>query len=131
CSKFLKSRSNHVWNNSGNNYGNNTGNNAGKNTRNNNKAENVVETDNANNNGTNNATNNVVGKEDLPQLPDSKKGPHVTNVLQLDVEDFTSWKDRFLVYRDRLECFLLENFLPKPQKQWTDVDRRLANQDKR
>ncbi|GJT29641.1 retrovirus-related pol polyprotein from transposon TNT 1-94 [Tanacetum coccineum] len=79
--------SNHVWNNSGNNYGNNTGNNAGKNTGNNNRAKNVFETDNANSNGTNNATNNVVGEEDLPQLLDSKRGPHVTNVLQLDVHE--------------------------------------------
>ncbi|GJU76623.1 hypothetical protein Tco_1273693 [Tanacetum coccineum] len=91
-----------------NNFGNNTGNN--------NRVENVFKHDNANNNGTNNSTNNVV--------------------------------DRFLVYVDGLEPFLLEllengqfvpkstasipeNFLPKPQKQWTAVDRRLANQDKR
>ncbi|GJR06024.1 retrovirus-related pol polyprotein from transposon TNT 1-94 [Tanacetum coccineum] len=63
----------------------------------------------------------------------NRRGSHVTNVLQLDVKDFTSWKDRFLVYLDGLEPFLLEilengpfvpkstastpeNFLPKPQK---------------
>ncbi|GKD96080.1 hypothetical protein Tco_1379977, partial [Tanacetum coccineum] len=60
---------------------NNSGNYSRNNTRNNNKAENVVETDNANNNGTNNATNNVVGKEDLPQLPDSRGCSHVINVF--------------------------------------------------
>ncbi|GJZ21400.1 hypothetical protein Tco_0558439 [Tanacetum coccineum] len=106
--------------------------------------ENVFEPDSANNSG----TNNVVGEDDLPQLLDSRGGSHVTNVPQLDVEYFTSWKDRFLVYLDGLEPFLLEilengpfvpkstastheNFLPKPQKQWNVADRKLANQDKR
>ncbi|GJS41120.1 hypothetical protein Tco_0566163 [Tanacetum coccineum] len=56
--------------------------------------ENVFEHVNANNNGTNNVINNVVGEEDLLQLLDSRGGSHVTNVPQLDVEDFTSWKDR-------------------------------------
>ncbi|GJT25180.1 hypothetical protein Tco_0895117 [Tanacetum coccineum] len=80
---------------SGNNFGNN-----------NNVKENA--NDNANNNGINNATNNVVNKEDLPQLLDFRGGSHVTNVPHLDVEDFSSWKDRFLVYLDGLEPFLLE-----------------------
>ncbi|GJU32880.1 hypothetical protein Tco_1176469 [Tanacetum coccineum] len=134
-------------NNSNNNIGN-TGNNAGNNTRNNNMVENVFEPNNANNNDTNNATNNVVGKDELPQLHDSKGGSHVTNVPQLDVEDFTSWKDRFLVYLDGLEPYFTsnlrkwtilpkstpstpKNFLPRPQKYWTAIDRRLFNQDKR
>ncbi|GJW46517.1 hypothetical protein Tco_0078163 [Tanacetum coccineum] len=113
-----------------------------------NKVENVFESDNANNNGTNNVTNKVVGEDDLPQLIDSIGGSHVINGPQLDVEDFTSWKDRFLVYLDGLEHFLFkilkngpfvpksiackpENFLPKPQKHWTATDRKLVNQDKR
>ncbi|GJT16158.1 hypothetical protein Tco_0874864 [Tanacetum coccineum] len=98
---------------------------------NNNAGENAFETKNTNNNGTNNVTTNVVNDEDLPQLFDSRRGSHVTNVQQLDVEDFSSWKDKFLVYLDRLEHSLLEilenrhfvpkytaytpeNFLPKP-----------------
>nr|GEX36332.1 retrovirus-related Pol polyprotein from transposon TNT 1-94 [Tanacetum cinerariifolium] len=57
-------------------------------------------------------------------------------------------RDRFLVYLDGLEPYLLEilkigpfvpksplststNILPKPQKQWSPEDRRIANQDKR
>ncbi|GJZ44141.1 retrovirus-related pol polyprotein from transposon TNT 1-94 [Tanacetum coccineum] len=75
-------------------------------------------------------------------------GSHVTNVPAFDVEDFSSWKDRFLVYLDGLEPYLLEilengpfvlksslftstNILQKPQKQWSHKDRCLANQDKR
>ncbi|GKC42197.1 hypothetical protein Tco_1059919, partial [Tanacetum coccineum] len=62
--------------------------------------------------------------------------------------DFTNWKDRFFVYLDSLEPYLLEilenghfvpnsplststNILIKPQKQWSPEDKRLANQDKR
>ncbi|GJR58105.1 retrovirus-related pol polyprotein from transposon TNT 1-94 [Tanacetum coccineum] len=41
---------------------------------------------------------NVVN-EDVPQLVDSIGGSHVTNFLAFDVDDFSSWKDRFLVYR--------------------------------
>ncbi|GKA59430.1 hypothetical protein Tco_0758743 [Tanacetum coccineum] len=58
------------------------------------------------------------------------------------------WKDRFLVYLDGLEPYLLDilenrpfvpksplststNILIKPQKQWSPEDVRLANQDKR
>ncbi|GJT93044.1 retrovirus-related pol polyprotein from transposon TNT 1-94 [Tanacetum coccineum] len=75
-------------------------------------------------------------------------GSHVTNVPEFDKEDFSSWKDRFLIYLDGLEPYLLEilengpfvplsplstltNPLPKPQNQWSPADRRLANQDKR
>ncbi|GJS86694.1 hypothetical protein Tco_0769330 [Tanacetum coccineum] len=71
-----------------------------------------------------------------------------TNNIAQNVEDFSSWKDRFLVYLDGLEPYLLEilkngpfvpksslststNILYKPQKQWSHEDRRLANQDKR
>ncbi|GJY04108.1 hypothetical protein Tco_0370048 [Tanacetum coccineum] len=82
----------------------------------------TIQNDNTNNTGTNNVTLNVV--------------------------DFSSWKDRFLVYLDGLEPYLLEilengpvvpksplststNILPKPQKQWSLEGRQLANQDKR
>nr|GEY64951.1 hypothetical protein [Tanacetum cinerariifolium] len=58
-----------------------------------NRVEHVFELDTTNNNGTNNVINNVVGKDDLHQLLDSRGGSHVTNISQLDVEDFTSWKD--------------------------------------
>ncbi|GJX90784.1 hypothetical protein Tco_0344110 [Tanacetum coccineum] len=63
-------------------------------------------------------------------------------------EYFSNWRDRFLVYFDRLEPYLIEilengpfvpmlplststNQLVKPQKKWSPEDRRLANQDKR
>ncbi|GJZ74397.1 hypothetical protein Tco_0638543 [Tanacetum coccineum] len=75
-------------------------------------------------------------------------GSDVTNVPQFDVEDFSSWKDMFLVYLDGLEPYLLEilengpfipkypastpeNVLIKPQKQWSSEDKKLVNQDKR
>ncbi|GKA95361.1 retrovirus-related pol polyprotein from transposon TNT 1-94 [Tanacetum coccineum] len=75
-------------------------------------------------------------------------GSHVTNVLEFDEEDFSSWKDRFLIYLDGLEPYHLEilengpfvllspfstftNPLPKPQNQWSHADRRLVNQDKK
>ncbi|GJS05583.1 reverse transcriptase domain-containing protein [Tanacetum coccineum] len=45
---------------------------------------------------------------DLPQLLDSKRGSHVINFLAFDVDDFTSWKDRFLFYLDGLEPYLLD-----------------------
>ncbi|GJT34462.1 hypothetical protein Tco_0924881 [Tanacetum coccineum] len=65
-----------------------------------------------------------------------------------DVEDFSSWKDRFLVCLDGLKPYLVKilengpfvamlalststNPLTKPQKQWSSKDRRLANHDKR
>ncbi|GKB27418.1 hypothetical protein Tco_0866819 [Tanacetum coccineum] len=84
----------------------------------------------------------------LPQLLDSKGGSHVTNVPAFDKEDFTSWKVRFLVFLDGLEPYLIKtledgpfvplsnmststNPLRKPQNQWTNVEARLANQDKR
>ncbi|GJU21681.1 hypothetical protein Tco_1155023 [Tanacetum coccineum] len=117
------------------------------NTRNPNMVENVFQDDNTNNTGTNNVAPNVV-TEDLSQLLDSRGGSYVKNVPKFDVKDFTSWKDRFLVYLDGLEPYLLEilengpfvpkspvstaeNILIKPQKQWSLEDRRLANQDKR
>nr|GEV40875.1 retrovirus-related Pol polyprotein from transposon TNT 1-94 [Tanacetum cinerariifolium] len=104
-------------------------------------------TDNINNTTTNNVGQNVVD-ENFPQLLDSRGGFHVTNVLEFDKEDFSSWKDRFLIYLDGLEPYLLEildngpfvplsplstptNPLPKPQNQWSHANRRLANQDKR
>ncbi|GJW69675.1 hypothetical protein Tco_0126592 [Tanacetum coccineum] len=98
-------------------------------------------------NPTINVAQNVID-ENLPQLLDNRGGFHVTNVLEFDREDFSSWKDRFPVYLDDLEPYLLEilkngpfmplsplstptNPLPKPQNQWLYGDRRLANQDKR
>ncbi|GJT51006.1 hypothetical protein Tco_0977163 [Tanacetum coccineum] len=81
-------------------FGNNSGNN-------NNNVEDLFVNDNANNNATNNV-NNLVNNEDLPQLLDSRGSSHVKNVPQLDVEDFSSWNERFLVYLDGLEPFLLE-----------------------
>nr|GEY66920.1 hypothetical protein [Tanacetum cinerariifolium] len=104
-------------------------------------------TDNTNNATINNVAQNVVN-EDLPQLFDSRGGSHVTNVPNFDVDDFSSWKDRFLVYLDGLEPYLLEvlenrpfmpmsplstsiNPLTKPLNQWSLEDIKLANQDKR
>ncbi|GJT53644.1 hypothetical protein Tco_0988698 [Tanacetum coccineum] len=75
-------------------------------------------------------------------------GSHVTNVLEFDKEDLCSWKDRFLIYLDGLEPYLLEildngpfvplsplstptNPLLKPLNQWSHADRHLANQDER
>ncbi|GJR82764.1 hypothetical protein Tco_0153549 [Tanacetum coccineum] len=63
-------------------------------------------------------------------------------------KDFFSWNDRFWVYLDGLEPYLLEilengpfvpkspastfeNVLIRPQKQWSPEDRKLVNQDKR
>ncbi|GJW31991.1 hypothetical protein Tco_0052023 [Tanacetum coccineum] len=96
---------------------------------------------------TNNVAQNVVN-EDLPQLLYSRGGSHVTNVSTFDVEDFSSWKDWFLVYLDGLEPYLIENLengpfvdisplststnpLTKPQKQWSPEDKRLTNHYKR
>nr|GEW62263.1 hypothetical protein [Tanacetum cinerariifolium] len=90
----------------------------------------------------------IVVDENLPQLLDSRGESHVTNVLDFDKEDFTSWKVRFLVFLDGLEPYLLkiiedgpfvpmsslstsENPLPKRQNQWSNAESRLANQDKR
>ncbi|GKB40260.1 hypothetical protein Tco_0885202 [Tanacetum coccineum] len=89
---------------------------------------------------TTNVSQSVVD-ENLPQLLDSIGG-------SLDKEDFTSWKVRFLVFRDGLEPYLLktledgpfipmsslftfENPLPKRQNQWSNAESRLTNQDKR
>ncbi|GJV12035.1 hypothetical protein Tco_1353576 [Tanacetum coccineum] len=107
----------------------------------------TIPTDNTNNTTTNNVAQNAIDKN-LSQLLDSKGGSHVKNVLEFDKDDFTSRKVRFLVYLDGLEPYLLEiledgpfvhmsslstftNHLPKPHKQWSHTDRRLANQDKR
>ncbi|GKD10126.1 hypothetical protein Tco_1189811, partial [Tanacetum coccineum] len=38
----------------------------------------------------------------------NKGSSHVTNVPPYDVDDFSSWKDRFLVYLDGLESYLLK-----------------------
>ncbi|GKB34879.1 hypothetical protein Tco_0879821 [Tanacetum coccineum] len=85
--------------------------------------------------------------ENLPQLLDSRRGSHVTNVPAFDKKDFTSWKVRFLVFLDGLKPYLLktledrpfvpmsslstsENPLPKRQNQWSNAVSRLVNQDK-
>ncbi|GJS70283.1 annexin D5-like protein [Tanacetum coccineum] len=41
-------------------------------------------------------------------------GSHVTNVREFDVEDFTSWKDKFLVYLDGLEPYVLKILKNRP-----------------
>ncbi|GJY42380.1 hypothetical protein Tco_0429650 [Tanacetum coccineum] len=69
------------------------------NTRNTNRVEDAFQTDTTNNTGTNNVTQNVVTK-DLLQLFNSRGGSHIINVSSFDVDDFSSWKDRFLVYLD-------------------------------
>ncbi|GJY79207.1 retrovirus-related pol polyprotein from transposon TNT 1-94 [Tanacetum coccineum] len=96
---------------------------------------------------TTNVSQSVVD-ENLPQLLDSRGGSHVTNVPNFDKHDFTSWKVRFLVFFDGFEPYLLktlkdepfvpmsslsisDNHLPKRQNQWSNVESRLANQDKR
>nr|GEX58448.1 hypothetical protein [Tanacetum cinerariifolium] len=48
-----------------------------------------------------NTAQNVVD-ENLPQLLDNRGGTHVINVPEFNKEDFTSWKDRFLIYLDVL-----------------------------
>ncbi|GJT47292.1 retrovirus-related pol polyprotein from transposon TNT 1-94 [Tanacetum coccineum] len=80
-----------------------------------------------------------------PPLGADTGGSHVTNVPEFDKEEFSSWKDRFLVYLDGIEPYLLEiieygpfiplsslststNLLPKPQKQWSHAEIRLSNQ---
>nr|GEZ48010.1 hypothetical protein [Tanacetum cinerariifolium] len=86
--------------------------------------------------------------ENLPQLLDSRRGSHVSNVPGFKVDDFTSWKIIFIVFLDGLEPYFLktleegpfipmpaistlENPLPKRQNQWTHSETRLVNQDKR
>nr|GEV39687.1 hypothetical protein [Tanacetum cinerariifolium] len=64
-------------------------------------------TDTINNTTTINVVQNVVD-ENLPQLLDSRGGSHVTNAPEFDEEDFSSWKDRFLIFLDGLEPYLLE-----------------------
>ncbi|GJU71992.1 hypothetical protein Tco_1263397 [Tanacetum coccineum] len=88
------------------------------------RLEDVFQTNNTNNTGTYNVAPNVV-TEDPPQLLNSRGGSHVTNAPKFDVEDFTNWKDRFLVYPDGLEPYLLkilENgpFIPKSPLSNTD-----------
>ncbi|GJX10671.1 hypothetical protein Tco_0200530 [Tanacetum coccineum] len=114
------------------------GENAGKpSTSNPNRVENI-HVDTTNTTTTTNVTQNVAD-ENLPQLLDSRGGSHVTNVLDFDKEDFTSWKVRFLVFLDGLEPYLLktiedgpfvpmsslsafDNPLPKRQNQWSHAE---------
>ncbi|GJZ50791.1 hypothetical protein Tco_0605306, partial [Tanacetum coccineum] len=123
------------------------GENAGKpSTSNPNRVENI-HVDTTNTMTTTNVTQNVAD-ENLPQLLDSRGDSHVTNVLDFDKENFTSWKVRFLVFLDGLEPYLLkiiedgpfvpmssmstfDNPLPKRQNQWSHAESHLANQDKR
>ncbi|GKA62739.1 hypothetical protein Tco_0762258, partial [Tanacetum coccineum] len=74
--------------------------------------------------------------------------PPIPPPLGTNTEDFSSWKDRFLVYLDGLEPYLIKIFenepfvtisplststnqLIKPKKQWSLEDKKFANQDKR
>nr|GEV03544.1 hypothetical protein [Tanacetum cinerariifolium] len=57
--------------------------------------------DNINNITTTNVVQNVVD-ENLLQLLDSGGGSHVTNVLEVDKEDFSSWKDRGFFEKQKL-----------------------------
>nr|GEV09474.1 protein BIG GRAIN 1-like A [Tanacetum cinerariifolium] len=85
---------------------------------------------------------------DQESIDRHRGGSHVTNVPGFHLEDFYSWKDRFLIYLDGLEPYLLEvvenrpfvpmshlstsaNPLTKPLNQWSLKDIKLANQDKR
>ncbi|GKA64016.1 hypothetical protein Tco_0763622 [Tanacetum coccineum] len=67
----------------------------------------TIPVDITNNATTTNVVQNVVS-EDLPQLLDARGGSYVTNVPAFDVEDFSSWKDRFLIYLEGLEPYLIE-----------------------
>ncbi|GJU65988.1 hypothetical protein Tco_1252247 [Tanacetum coccineum] len=78
----------------------------------------TIPNDNTNNTTTNNVAQNVVN-EDLSQLLDSRGGSYVTNVPDFYKEDISSWKDRFLVYLDGLEPYLLECTTAKSM--WTDL----------
>ncbi|GJS24158.1 retrovirus-related pol polyprotein from transposon TNT 1-94 [Tanacetum coccineum] len=60
-----------------------------RNAGNPNRVEDAFQTHNTNNTGTNNVALNVVN-EDLPQLLDSRRGSHVTNVPAFDMDDFTT-----------------------------------------
>ncbi|GKB02445.1 hypothetical protein Tco_0830534 [Tanacetum coccineum] len=61
----------------------------------------------------------------VPSIPPplgTNFGSHVTNVLDFDIEDFSSWKDRFLVYLNGLEPYLLEVLENKPlMPMWNDL----------
>ncbi|GJV32107.1 hypothetical protein Tco_1392507 [Tanacetum coccineum] len=78
-----------------------------------NMVEDIFQTNSTNNTGTNNVAPNVVN-EDLPQLLDYRGCSHVINVPPFDIDDFTSWKDRFLVYLDGLEPYLLKILENRP-----------------
>nr|GEW12902.1 hypothetical protein [Tanacetum cinerariifolium] len=80
-----------------------------------------------------------------PGSPNANRGgSHVTNVLEFNKDDFTSWKIRFLVFLDDLEPYLittledgpfvpmsnlstLANPLPKRQNQWSNAESRHSN----
>nr|GEV06719.1 zinc finger, CCHC-type [Tanacetum cinerariifolium] len=78
-------------------------------------------TDRINITTTTNVSQSVVD-ENLPQLLDSRGGSHVTNVPAFDKEDSTSCK---------VSLSTSEKSLSKRQNQWSNVESRLANQDKR
>nr|GEX05014.1 hypothetical protein [Tanacetum cinerariifolium] len=107
----------------------------------------MMPTNDTNNTTTTDAAQSVVD-ENLLQLLDARGGFHVTNVPGFDKDDFTSWKVKFMILVDGLEPYLLktlekgpfvpmsslstsENPLLKRQNQWSHVETRLANQDKR
>ncbi|GJZ59045.1 hypothetical protein Tco_0614861 [Tanacetum coccineum] len=111
-----------------------------------NRVDTMPTNDNPNTIPTTNVSQSIAD-ENLPQLFDSRGWSHVTNVPNFDKDDFTSWKVRFLVFLDGLEPYLLKTLedgpfvpmlilstskihLPKCQNQWSNVESRLANQDK-
>nr|GEU78511.1 copia protein [Tanacetum cinerariifolium] len=81
-----------------------------------------------NNTTTTSVVHNVVDKN-LPQLLDSKGGSHVINVFEFELYLLKILENGTFVPLSPLSTST--NPLPKPQNQWSHVDRRLANQDKR
>ncbi|GKA02080.1 hypothetical protein Tco_0674745 [Tanacetum coccineum] len=71
----------------------------------------TIPTDNTNNTTTNNVAQNV-NDENLLQLLDSRGGSHVTNVLEFDKEDFTSWIVRRLANQDKRLKSIIISCLP-------------------
>nr|GEX68882.1 hypothetical protein [Tanacetum cinerariifolium] len=91
-----------------------------------NRVDTMPKNDTPNTTPTTNVDQNIVD-ENLPQILDSKGGSHVTNVPEFDKEEFT--KDGPFVSMSSLSTS--NNPLPKLQNQWSNIESRLANQDKR
>ncbi|GJT73998.1 retrovirus-related pol polyprotein from transposon TNT 1-94 [Tanacetum coccineum] len=94
---------------------------------------------------TGNPVSPIVNRVDTMPINDAI---NITTITNFDIDDFTSWKVRFLVFLDGLEPYLvktledgpfvpmsnlstLDNPLLKRQNQLSNVESRLANQDKR